>query len=112
MIQPAAGTCRRAECTKPIPSSLVNKSLCLDHFLEEAFLRTDQTFGRCREGQAVTPGDVEWMLADALAVVESLEQEEAEPDPIQRDRMLELLLTVATLHEYVAQHPERPGWLA
>ena len=75
-------------------------------------MRTDQTFGRCREGRDVTPGDVEWLLADALAVVESLEEDTGTPDPEQRDRMLELLLTVASLHEYVAQQPEKPGWLA
>jgi hypothetical protein len=81
--------------------------LCLDHFLDEAFLRTDHMLGRCREGRAMSPGDVEWLLADALAVVKNLEEGAGDPNPEQRDRMLELLLILANLHEYVAHHSVR-----
>jgi hypothetical protein len=112
MNQPIPGSCRRAECTKSIPVALANERLCLDHFLDEAFVRTDQTFDRCREGHAMTPGDVEWLLADALAVVKNLEEDTGEPDPEQRERMLELLLILANLHEYVAHHSIRLDRLA
>ncbi len=52
----------------------------------------------------MAPVDVEWLLADALAVVKNLEEGAGEPNPDQRDRMLELLLILANLHEYVAHH--------
>lgn len=52
-------------------------------------------------------GDVEWLLADALAIVKNLEAGASEPNPEQRDRMLELLLILANLHEYVAHHSIR-----
>src|SRR5271168_4753286 len=107
MNQPSLGSCRRAQCTKSIPVALANEQLCLDHFLDEAFLRTDHTFDRCREGRDMSSGDVEWLLADALAVVKNLEEDAGEPDPEQRDRMLELLFILANLHEYVAKHPMR-----
>jgi hypothetical protein len=81
--------------------------LCLDHFLDEAFLRTDRTFDRCRQGRSMNPGDLEWLLADALAIVKNLEEGASEPNPEQRDRMLELLLLLANLHEYVAHHSVR-----
>jgi hypothetical protein len=112
MNQLSLGSCRRAQCTKSIPVALANERLCLDHFLDEAFVRTDQTFDRCREGRAMTSGDVEWLLADALAIVKSLEEDTGDPDPQQRDRMLELLLTLANLHEYVAHHSVRADRLA
>ncbi len=51
--------------------------------------------------------DVEWLLADALAIVKNLEAGASEPNPEQRDRMLELLLILANLHEYVAHHSIR-----
>ena len=55
----------------------------------------------------MSAGDVEWLLADALAVVKNLEEGAGDPNPEQRDRMLELLLILANLHEYVAHHSVR-----
>ena len=52
------------------------------------------------------------LLSDALAIVKNLEEGADEPKPDQRDRMLELLLILANLHEYVARHSvqlERPA---
>jgi hypothetical protein len=86
---------------------LAAERLCLDHFLDEAFLRTDHTLSRCREGRTMNTGDLEWLLADALAIVKNLEEGAGEPNPEQRDRMLELLLILANLHEYVAHHSVR-----
>jgi hypothetical protein len=103
----APAICRRAPCTNSIPTALAAEQLCLDHFLDEAFLRTDQTFDRCRQGRPMNPGDLEWLLADALAIVKNLEEGAALPNPDQRDRMLELLLILANLNEYVAHHSVR-----
>src|SRR5271156_6598205 len=102
-----AGTCRSAACPNSIPAALANEQLCLDHFLDDAFVRTDQTLGRCREGRAMNPADVEWLLSDALAIVKNLEEKASDPQPQHRDRMLELLLMLANLHEYVAHHSIR-----
>lgn len=55
----------------------------------------------------MSAGDVEWLLADALAIVKNLEEGASDPNPDQRDRMLELLLILANLHEYVAHHSIR-----
>ena len=63
MNTPVPGSCRRSACPNPIPAALANEQLCLEHFLDDAFLRTDQTFGRCREGRAMNPADVEWQLS-------------------------------------------------
>jgi hypothetical protein len=104
MNAPVPGACRRESCVKTIPAALATERLCLDHFLDEAFLRTDHMLTRCHEGRAMSPGDVEWLLADALAVVKNLEEGAGDPNPEQRDRMLELLLILANLHEYVAHN--------
>jgi hypothetical protein len=50
---------------------------------------------------------LEWVLSDALATVKNFEAQANEPDPEQRDRMLELLLILANLNEYVAHHSIR-----
>ena len=98
------GSCRRVPCAKSVPAALATERLCLDHFLDEAFVRTDHALARCRQGHAVDPGDLEWLLADALALVKNLEEKAADPNPEQRERMLELLLILANLHEYAAHH--------
>jgi hypothetical protein len=106
------GYCQRAGCANPIPKSLAGERLCLDHFLDEAFVRTDHAMQNCREGQYVNSSSLEWLLSDALVTVKNLEEGAAEPNPEQRDRMLELLLILANLHEYVAHHSvrlERPA---
>lgn len=67
-------------------------------------MRTDQALQGCRGGDAVDPKVLEWLLSDALVIVNNLEEGSEAADPEQRDRMLELLLILANLHEYVAHH--------
>jgi hypothetical protein len=108
----AQRSCQRAGCANAIPKSLAGEELCLDHFLDEAFIRTDHAMESCREGQMVKASSLEWLLSDALSTVKNLEEGAADPNPEQRDRMLELLLILANLHEYVAHHSvrvERPA---
>jgi hypothetical protein len=96
--------CRKDACHNAIPRALSAERLCLDHFLDEAFLRTDLALQGCRVGQSVDPKTLEWLLSDALVIVNNLEEGAEVPEPQQRDRMLELLLILANLHEYVAHH--------
>ena len=95
-------SCRKRACANAIPASLVSEQLCLDHFLDEACIRTDQALERCRAGQPIDSVGVEAMLADALVIVNHLDEEPEPRSNQQRDRMLELLLSLANLHEYVA----------
>ena len=99
--------CRRSGCVGALPQGLAGEQLCLDHFLDEAFLRTDETLERAHHGEELDPHDLEWLLSDALAIVKNLEEGAGDPNPTQRDRMLELLLILANLHEYVAHHSVR-----
>lgn len=96
------GGCRKVSCVNLIPRTLVAEQLCLDHFLDEAFNRTDQALARCRAGKPIDALGLEWLLADALTLVNNLDEEPGVRTPEQRDRMLELLLILANLHEYVA----------
>jgi hypothetical protein len=99
-----SGKCRKDTCFNAIPPSLADQQICLDHFLEEAFQRTGQAMERFRQGRPIEPTGLERLLADALAIVNNLEEGADEPNPEKRDRMLELLLSLANLHEYAASH--------
>lgn len=105
-------SCRRSGCPSAIPTGLAGEQLCLSHFLDEAFVRTDQALDRCRRGIPMKSADLQWLLTDALAVVKNLEEGADTPNAEQRDRMLELLLILANLHEYVAHHSVRLERLA
>src|SRR5579864_3682198 len=98
-------SCRRASCANPIPPGLISEQLCLDHFLDEASVRTDQALESWNQGAPVDSQSVDWLLADALAVVNNLEAGADDPNPDQRERMLDLLLNLANLHEFAARHP-------
>jgi hypothetical protein len=96
--------CHRPGCSNAIPPALVCTQLCLNHFLDEASVRAEQAFAHCQRGEALRSDDLEWLLSDALATVQQLEAGADEPDAEQRDRMLELVLSLANLHEYAAHH--------
>jgi hypothetical protein len=82
---------------------LSKEKLCLEHFLDESFRRTNDISRECEEKQSIRPADLEWMLEDALLIVTSLEAEAFDLGDRQRERMLELLLNLANLHEFAAQ---------
>ena len=105
-------SCAKQPCAKEIPKGLVAERLCLDHFLDDAFLRTESALEKCHSGQKIDAKGIETLLADALAVVNNLDDEPPVQDPAQRDRMLELLLLLANVHEYVAHQNIRPLPLA
>ena len=104
MSASAAGICRRAACANLIPPSLASEQICLDHFLDEAFHRTGEVMQRCRDGRAIDPKILERLLTDSLAIVTNLEEGATETDSEKRERMLELLFSLANLHEYAAHH--------
>jgi hypothetical protein len=106
------GNCTRSGCARLIPPGLVSEQLCLDHFLDEAFVRNERAFQLCSQGQPLDSNSIEWLLSDALAIVKNLEEGADQPNPDQRDRMLELLLIVANLQEYVAHHSTQVQRLA
>jgi hypothetical protein len=97
-----SSTCRKGDCSKNIPASLLNEQLCLEHFLDEAFVRTNAALALSEQAGTLDHRGVEHLLTDALAVVENLEASADEHHPAERDRMLELLLIIANLHEYMA----------
>jgi hypothetical protein len=100
-------SCRRPECEGSVPPGLAGELLCLDHFLGEAFHRTDQTLERAHVGDEVDPRELEWLLSDALTIVKNLEFGATDPISDRADRMLDLMLILANLHEYVAHHSVR-----
>jgi hypothetical protein len=87
-----------------VPPALAAEALCLDHFLDQSFTRADLAMERCHRGEAIDRGTLDWLLADAHVTLSALAELAAKRDLVQQSRILELLLCVANLNEYIAHH--------
>jgi hypothetical protein len=94
-------TCHTESCTVEVPEVLEKESLCLNHYLEEAFQKLATAKEALHRGQDVDYHTMHWLLAQVDFAVESLAQEDTNWDSEQRSRLLELLLGIANLNEYV-----------
>jgi hypothetical protein len=111
MVAGLSGLCRCTPCLNVIPASLADQEMCLEHFLDGAFDRAEAAMEQCREGRAIDSKRLELLLSDALTIVNNLEEDSNMPHE-ERDRMLELLLSLANLHEYAAHHSMSLGPVA
>ena len=84
-----------------IPVVLEIEGLCPKHYLEKAFHKLATATLDVQCGRDLDDDTMEWLLAQVDFVVESLAEEDASWDADQRSKMLELLLGVANLNEYV-----------
>jgi hypothetical protein len=92
------------ECAAQVPPSLVRESLCLDHYLEQGLARVRKLLAGCRQGQPMDPRMVDWLVASAEFAVQTLARDNPAQSPEQRERLLELLLCVINLQEYLRHH--------
>jgi hypothetical protein len=110
----AAGTehCRIADCSAEVPPALRAGAVCLDHFLDEAFARADAALEKCRRGELIDAGTLEWLFADVQITLNALSEVARTRDLAQQSKILELLLCVANLNEYVAHHSAQASHLS
>lgn len=107
MMAIPASRCRVDGCREPVLAPLAGECLCLNHFLEHAFSGIIPVQEACNRGEPLA----EATLADLLAAARHVSQLLVGPGwnpqhhAAQQERILELLLSVAHLHEYAAHHP-------
>ena len=94
-------TCRSENCAFEVPGVLEKEGLCPDHYLEKAFGKLALATEHFHRGQNVDYWTLDWLLAQVDFVVESLAEEGTTWDSDQRSKLLELLLGIAKLNEYV-----------
>src|SRR5260370_42281577 len=93
--------CRAPSCKLEVPVVLKTEELRLNHYLDEAFQKLTDATQDFHAGRDVDYDTMDWLLAQVEFVVEVVAQEEANWDANQRSKLLELLLGVAHLSEYV-----------
>jgi hypothetical protein len=104
MASDAQRVCRIAGCNQQALPDLSAQLLCLDHFLDQTFARATQALELCQQSQPLDPNALEWLLADARVAAQALVDERDGHEPGQRERLLELLVCLSNLQEYVRHH--------
>jgi hypothetical protein len=96
--------CRIDSCNQEVPPALGAAALCLDHFLSDAFSRAAQALEKCQRGEHIDAGTLDWLIGDVQITLNAVSELAKKRDLAQQSRILELLLCVANLNEYVAHH--------
>jgi len=72
--------------------------------LDEAFTRTTSTLELCQQGHPVDSRTLDWLMAQGEFTVQLLSKESHWHSQEQRARLLELLLCLTNIQEYVRHH--------
>ena len=99
-----AAPCRIPECPAHVPMLLRIEALCPNHFIEHTFLCAQQALERCERSLPLDQGTIDWLLSDASFIARDLTERAGTLAATQRDRLLELLLCLANLNEYIRHH--------
>jgi hypothetical protein len=97
-------SCRAAQCQAAVPPTLVQESLCLEHYLEQGQQRVHESLTICRDGRALDPRMIDWLFTGAEFAVQTLALGAPSQTAEQRERLLELLLSLTNLQEYLRHH--------
>ena len=97
-------SCRVVGCGQDVPATLTREVLCLDHFIEQAFTRMRKALELCRQCRPLDRHILDWLLADADFALRSLALDGRGRTPVQRAKLLELVLGLANLQEYLRHH--------
>lgn len=80
----------------------------MDHFVELVVRRADQVRLQCLQSQSVDEKTLEWLLADARHTVQALSNggvnSESAENSTDGEKILEALLCLANLQEYISHH--------
>ena len=93
--------CQIDACCKPVPATLAQLGICLDHYLDEAFNQAAAALRLCQQGQPFDPRTVDWLLAQGDFTVQLLAKGNSMYSLQQRSRVLELLLCLTNVQEYL-----------
>ncbi|MGB6483412.1 MAG: hypothetical protein WBE86_07995 [Candidatus Acidiferrales bacterium] len=99
-----ARPCHVAGCSAEILPVLAGDGVCLNHFVEMVVERADQVRVRCVESQPVDEKTIDWLLGNARHAAQALSASQLGSC---NEQVLELLLCLANLQDYIAHHSVR-----
>lgn len=97
--------CRMEGCNQEIPLAVREDGYCLDHFVEGTYLRARRAVEAIQKELPLEAGAFEWMFEDAKMALKALVRDSNEP---YREGVMELITTLANVHEYLNQQVVQP----
>jgi hypothetical protein len=109
LTKPSRPVCKRDGCTAVVPPTLTAENLCVDHYLEDAIERLEEAVTSCRDGHVVAPGTLDKLRNHADFAVTFLAEHSADDSLRQKEMLLQFLLGLANLHEYLSHNAPLVG---
>jgi hypothetical protein len=91
-------------CEHVVLPAVAPELLCLNHFLEHSLARAEQALELCQLSQPLDQATLHWLLSDARHTAQALASEASRQDAAQQEKILDLLLCLSNLEEYVRHH--------
>jgi hypothetical protein len=101
--------CHMPGCSDAVPPALTQEALCLAHYLEAAMFQLETAAGLCREGQPVQAQALDQLHEQAEFAVQFLADGTADDTSCKKEQLLQFLLGLANLHQYLSHHASLVG---
>jgi hypothetical protein len=95
--------CQVEGCAESVPPHLTLQDLCLSHFVDQAMMQLEDAAKQCREGNPVDADTLDMLRNHADFAVQMLTGKD-EKNAINKERLLQFLLGLANLHQYLSHH--------
>lgn len=99
--------CRTPGCAEAVPQPLRGESLCAEHFLGHAFDAAQHLLAMFQQPQPLDWRALEWLFSDAAYAANQLTLDASRLSEAQKDRLLQLMLCLANLNDYIRHHSVR-----
>jgi hypothetical protein len=96
--------CRSEGCAGEVLPPLASEGVCLEHYVELVVRRADQVRQQCLKAQPVDEETLDWLLSDAPHTIQSLSSGANAENSTESEKILELLLCLANLQDYITHH--------
>lgn len=96
-----ARPCHVAGCDGEVLPSLAMQELCVSHFVEMVVEKAEVIRASCLQLQPIDQKTIDWLLEDARHVAQMLS---ASDSGCHDEKVLELLLCLANLQDYIKHH--------
>jgi hypothetical protein len=101
--------CRISGCTSTVTPALTQESLCLEHYLEGAMHQLETAAALCREGHPIQEEALDQLHMQAEFAVQFLADGAGDDTSSKKEQLLQFLLGLANLHQYLSHNVSLVG---
>jgi hypothetical protein len=101
--------CRISGCTSTVTPALTQESLCLEHYLEGAMHQLETAAALCREGHPIQEEALDQLHMQAEFAVQFLADGSGDDTSSKKEQLLQFLLGLANLHQYLSHNVSLVG---